>query len=418
MRKMDDKGFSLVELLIAVCILGIIVVPLLNSFLSSYRMNARSRQTLRATTLAQNEMEIFEKESVEDLSTLPEFVYDSSANPTGYQVTESATSGRYSFKREGIINDESGRAMFDVYVELDPQRTNASDRYYDENSKELMTMNTISALDSATYVQTIRTLNNTVDEDSDAYTFFYNNKLEGCNWPLDWFESDISREIKLDITQQENGGKTYTKAKVTYEYSLNRPDIMKSGYLDYMPVEQIIYDNSQHLDEDGNPIELKSVYLFYAPRFEYGNSNYDTIVINNEAGLPIDIYVVRQEMLQAGASDATQIENVPATYLSKLKIYDKVSGGKSAATYHTNLNINNTPAVGVGQKVALEFTDIGAAVSPGYSRNNIISMTGLMALDATEKKDRIYAMTVKVYAAGADVSTATPLATLTGTKLD
>lgn len=58
MRKLNkNAGFSLLELLIAVVILAIIVIPLLNLFLSSHRLNIKSRQTLRATTAAQDIME-------------------------------------------------------------------------------------------------------------------------------------------------------------------------------------------------------------------------------------------------------------------------------------------------------------------------------------------------------------------------
>lgn len=52
-----NAGFSLVELLIAITILAIIVIPLLNVFLTSNRLNVKSRQTLRATTMAQDIME-------------------------------------------------------------------------------------------------------------------------------------------------------------------------------------------------------------------------------------------------------------------------------------------------------------------------------------------------------------------------
>lgn len=52
-----NAGFSLVELLIAITILAIIVIPLLNVFLTSNRLNIKSRQTLRATTMAQDIME-------------------------------------------------------------------------------------------------------------------------------------------------------------------------------------------------------------------------------------------------------------------------------------------------------------------------------------------------------------------------
>ena len=67
MKKQDNQGFSLIELLVAVVILAVVVVPLLHGFLSSYRVNSKSKSVLRATTLAQNEMETFEKEKIEDL---------------------------------------------------------------------------------------------------------------------------------------------------------------------------------------------------------------------------------------------------------------------------------------------------------------------------------------------------------------
>ena len=39
-RQLNNEGFSLVELLIAIVILSIIVVPLLHSFVTSARTNA------------------------------------------------------------------------------------------------------------------------------------------------------------------------------------------------------------------------------------------------------------------------------------------------------------------------------------------------------------------------------------------
>ncbi len=67
-RKLNkDAGFSLLELLIAVVILAIIVIPMLNLFLSSNKLNIRSRQTLRATTLAQDIMEGLKAYDIEEL---------------------------------------------------------------------------------------------------------------------------------------------------------------------------------------------------------------------------------------------------------------------------------------------------------------------------------------------------------------
>jgi len=420
MRKVDNKGFSLVELLIAVCILAIIVVPILNSFLSSYRVNARSKQTMRATTLAQNEMEIFEKEHLDALSDPAKFAYDPTANPHGYQITE-GSDGVYNFVKKGVINDDTGREMFDVYITLDPKRASSGERYATENSISLLTMNTVSAVDSGTYVQSIYIPGKPADEDTSAYQEFFNAKLPTSIWTtIDPFKENIKRVITVDITQYEDSGKTFTRAKVTYEYSLTNPQVMPVDDMVKTPVKQMIYDNTQNLDDAGNPIELKSVYLFYTPRY---NTNtiagvVDEIIIHNDLGLPIDIYVIRQNIKDDAG---TAVVDTPMNYKPFIKIFDKVNAeGKTGGKYHTNVNINKSQALGLGDQVTLEFTDTGSMSGTlnNTQRNDIITKTGLKELGTSEVKDRIYEMSVEVYSAGANKSTATPLATLTGTKLE
>lgn len=67
-KRMDNRGVSLVELLIAVVILAVIVVPLLRAFVMSARVNARSKTSLRETAMAQDIMEGLKAYTVEDLA--------------------------------------------------------------------------------------------------------------------------------------------------------------------------------------------------------------------------------------------------------------------------------------------------------------------------------------------------------------
>ncbi len=113
MKKQDNRGFSLIELLVAVVIMAVVIVPLLRGFLSSYRVNNKSRNVLRATTLAQNEMEIFEKEKLEDLTDSAKFSYTWSADDT---------TGIYTFERLGVSMDAASSVGYDVYVKLNPKR--------------------------------------------------------------------------------------------------------------------------------------------------------------------------------------------------------------------------------------------------------------------------------------------------------
>jgi len=57
MRKEENRGFSLVELLVAVVILGVIAVPFFHAFVSVFNTNGKSRKVAQATTAAQNVME-------------------------------------------------------------------------------------------------------------------------------------------------------------------------------------------------------------------------------------------------------------------------------------------------------------------------------------------------------------------------
>ena len=65
--KKDNKGMTLVELMIAITMLALVSTPFLNSFIVSVRNNNKSRNVLRATTVAQNLMEGLEAFSLEDI---------------------------------------------------------------------------------------------------------------------------------------------------------------------------------------------------------------------------------------------------------------------------------------------------------------------------------------------------------------
>lgn len=419
MRKANHKGFTLIELLIAVTILAIVVTPMLNSFVSSYRMNSRSRQVMEATTLAQREMEVFEKESVEVLSTSTKYVYDGSTNKTGYQVTPADTNGKIQFKRIEVTNGSSSGSTYDVYVELDPSRSSATDRYYTQNTTPVLEMNNVGMVDTATFVQTIRTVSNPMDMDTNAYTWFYNHKLPTCNWRKEQFEKYVKRVITLDVEQYNQDGKTYTRVKVKYDYSLERADVMKSEHYHYIATQKVIFDNAFQKDADNKPIDLEEVYLFYGPTYVWdSDEQMDEIIINNTYGLPIDIYILRQDILLQGATSVNDIDRVNLDYKPKIKITDKVTNDRTAAVYHTNLNIDNSIS-DTGGLIQLSFKDAALVDDLNtYTRDDILEKTGLTALNEKKAKDRIYEMTVKVYKHDADVTTESPLVVLSGTKLN
>ena len=61
--KKDNKGLTLIELLVAMALLAILIVPIFNSFIASARINLKSRQLMAATDLAQTVFEGFSDKS-------------------------------------------------------------------------------------------------------------------------------------------------------------------------------------------------------------------------------------------------------------------------------------------------------------------------------------------------------------------
>lgn len=78
----SNAGFSLIELLIAVTILAIIVIPLLHMFVTSTRVNVKSRQMLRATTVAQDIMEGLKAYNLEEVRV--QFAPPEGVSPSTY----------------------------------------------------------------------------------------------------------------------------------------------------------------------------------------------------------------------------------------------------------------------------------------------------------------------------------------------
>lgn len=444
--KKDNKGFTLLELLVAVIILAIVVVPMLRSFVTAYRVNARSRELMRATTLAQNEMEIFEKEKLEVLLDDTIYHYDdvtetkySATDPVSGEVTEH-TAYTFTYNR-GIINDESGRDMFDVVVTLDPEsdltHALASDLYYDQNTQNLLFMNSLSGVDSGTYVQRVRNNVDTNGEDEEVYQLYVNRQLPdgttGSNYTVADFARLLQRTITLKIEQTDQNGFKTTVAKVNYQYRSDYGQV-PSEYRTYSVGDKVIFNNSQTLDDEGNPIDLKSVYLFYAPRYEYADGTpipdsspvilkEDKIVIENKQNLPVNVYIIRQNIWDDTGkiigiytdNTGTERNTVPNDYVARIEINEGLNeDGKTYGNYFTNLN-----PVGAVEHGKTHYT-LNDTDNPGwtYTEYEAEERTKSRSLGSTESMDRIYSMHVAVYTHGADLTTDDPLVELTGTKIE
>ena len=65
----NNKGYTLVELIITLAVIGIMIVPIYDAFTNANRVNLRAKRQISAAYLAQNEMESIKGMTVNDFMT-------------------------------------------------------------------------------------------------------------------------------------------------------------------------------------------------------------------------------------------------------------------------------------------------------------------------------------------------------------
>ena len=121
-EKLNNNGFSLVELLVAVAILSVIVVPIMKSFTTSAITSAKAQSMQNATSLAEKQMEIVKTKTIKQLIEDDGFIKDESNNS-------------YKGKYKGVTATNGEK--FDVYVDI------TSYKYSKESAADVSDINSI-----------------------------------------------------------------------------------------------------------------------------------------------------------------------------------------------------------------------------------------------------------------------------------
>lgn len=437
----DNSGFTLVELLIAIVILAIIVVPLLHTFVSAARTNMKARTNLRVTTAAQDIMEGLKADTIEELSyqfnypaadfhlinrsmvhgNIAEVLrnvditgnvtydpvkrYGESGALTKADVTASTYSENNGVDHEFIGSDgDTGiyyftmedvtlqSATFDALIRLDATRYRSGGTATDlHNDAEVVDIMDMSNIYDAFYVE---------DEADVSKVLQYMNIMQS---EYTITAADLQRTITIDVKQSGVSPDVVTVAEVTYHYKATH-----AGYSDYeytSPNKQTIFDNSS------SKRELQDIYLFYFPIYD---SPKDEIILNNDDKVPLTLHITKQEP----ASTLNLLANEMG-YQCDLLINEAGSTVVSAVTIlRTNLDTNlyqiySTTTLPVITGVRYLFN--GALTS----RTALETAGRYQDMAGSVKKDRIFDVTINIYengAAAAGFPDEQKLVTITGSK--
>lgn len=373
-KKNQNAGFSLIELLVAITILLIVTIPILHSFITASKTNAKAKKIMQATSTAQNIMEELKAYTLEELKTT-------------YTLTENAD-GTCTMEMDNV---SVGQGTYNAKVILDPTLyqktpTETLPKYNDIARSNISYMDVYK---DSFYVQEL-----TSDEDvAQEFLDLYKDAGGTQSYTAEHFLDTMSRSISINISTSgdiTSGGKTYVKITYTYKTSDTTIDVDKRTIV--RPDETKIYDNTDY------DYQLRGIYLFYNPLYSSKVSNIkDVIELNNETNLDISLYVVKQKTSYYSETNENQ-------YGVELKVLEKPSlswltdtGFKGKTKVRTNLgkNMDNTVEdLSNGNKQSkVIYAGNGTATSDNRSR----SIMDYNSLDVPTVENKLYGVIVEIY---------------------
>ena len=312
-----NKGFSLVEVLVAMTVIALISIPLIRTFVISANYTRDARRLQNATDIAQNVSEYFKVIPLDELKDT--FRNDRNISSSVLYDDAATGSGAYIFQNVGGGNlDEEGVPYYEgadgedfyVTVVLNPADYTDLNNYISPEVGDLFSMDIATAFSQFSKYDNkiIKTL----------------KKTYGTAIPEDIGYDDIKKTIYVNLDQSqnpENPNKIDYSYSITvrYTYAEKVGEVYKTDSTTYIEYNFLLREDT--LDSCGTG--LPDLYLLYPPydvndTSYYGNFARDEIIINYRNGEvresweeKIDVYIIQQ--------------NIPSTHngLDANKIYLK-----------------------------------------------------------------------------------------------
>lgn len=301
--KLNNQGFTLIELIIAIIILGIVVTPFLHAFMTSTKLNVKSRTNSQATVIAQNVLEGLKTETYvmdglgnytnqtiphlesvmyqftypqvgagsprfSNFYILPKDTLDSTTEVGTLESVPSITSTdmgvTYQFQENAsyvyqmyLLNVKQQGQAFDILVTLDG-------RDYTETAVAGQTYNATDLVQIPN-IDTNYDAVCTKNYDTEAIAEF---TTKAAAYGEAFQEGKIERVITVDVLT-EASDKVRVTAQYFYKYKRTN-----GSYLEYSGQEATIFY--------GDKSNFRNVYLYFYPMYTSTTSNVkDKIVVNN-----------------------------------------------------------------------------------------------------------------------------------------
>lgn len=346
--KQLNKGFTLLEVLIAVIILAIVCIPVFSALATAARTTGKSKMKMLATNAAENIMEDIQTLSVEDaikkysLATMDL----TSLNYTPEGKSQDASGNDLAYKIEvtdqnDIFDEELNEALGKSYkatVIIDPSN------YTHTNAVNMSEYNAVSRNTSAIYCMEAGLDDAACKFFADLNKEYGADREDALNKSKDDFRSLLKREIRVDIekkgTYVDTDGEAHDKVAVSLSVTYlladsdNSPQIVPDNCESYRAISRQIFNNST------SEKDLSAIFIMYDPFYTSAKNNGDIIIVHNHDNIETDLYVIAQnvESNSNWGNYRTAAGGGLNLQIYEGEIEDKVNGGfKQPITLRTNV---------------------------------------------------------------------------------
>lgn len=277
----NNKGFSLVEALVAMSVLIICSVPLMQAFMLVSKNNLSGRQILNATMIAENVIENVKAEGVNNYMT--EAAGEAAPFSTDWSTPVTINGQDYPVYRQQVNDIVYDGKAYQVKVSFLPsdEQNGTSPGVVYLNGYEECELYAMNAITDAVSVQQTGDIWNIAHEYANGSVGVDTNEI--IQKLHTTFEFEVSREA-ISVAGVASPQYYVVNRKVTYWY----PD--GADVIEIKVEEDCIYSSRTEIPQN--------LYIFYIPNAGVGGELLENIIIHNKLTTRTDnlnVYIVRQE---------------------------------------------------------------------------------------------------------------------------
>lgn len=410
----DSKGVSLIELIVAILILAIIVLPLMKIFVSTAKMNQVNAKNAGASTVAQNVMEAIKVNGLD--KTLTQLQTSGTTHVLGLDVdsvqdlTDPSEANVYEFDLLGL---EEGQSKYKAYIKLDSNYKDKDDT--DINSNIVSADTSAFDSDSMLFVYP-RSTGQYYDENAlKSFCEYNRDYVRDVNQEMDdaWQPGDPTPVYLSNASVTDIAKNVSREIKIIIENNIDPISNTRKGYLINSKIEYTLpssagfYSTDLTLTRDGYLSDkvmekLTSIYLVYIP-FPYLSESsfsasatpvsYDIItpgLLENQENFTLGIDA------EVGSADKWKVtvENYADLVLDpgqNLELYIAVQGKQNAINAATGIQVSTNDDSAC-------FIDVysNGALSPTIGKAILKSQNNILKINPPGHYDRIVDVTVEV----------------------